>query len=195
MAKQVGLFFGSFNPIHVGHLIIGKHMVVEGGLDEVWFVISPQNPFKQKATLLDERQRLYMANLAVEDDYDLRASNVEFHLPRPSYTVDTLAFLDEKYPDVAFTLLMGSDNLVSLPRWKNHEILLERYRILVYPRPGSPEPELAAHPRVRLLEVPQILLSASYIRKRIAAGKSIRYLVTEPVRRYIDELALYRSDG
>lgn len=193
MAKRVGLFFGSFNPIHVGHLIIAKQVVIDAGLDEVWFVLSPRNPFKKKSSLLDERHRLYMVNLAVEDDYDLRASHVEFRLPRPSYTVDTLAYLGEEYPDTAFSLIMGSDNLATLPRWKNHEAILDRADVLVYPRPGREAGELAAHPRIRLLDLPLLLISSSYIRERIRAGKSVRYLVTEPVYRHLNEMGFYKD--
>ncbi|MFT4537050.1 MAG: nicotinate-nucleotide adenylyltransferase [Saprospiraceae bacterium] len=193
MNRKVGLFFGSFNPIHVGHLIIANHIVEHTDLREVWFVITPHNPFKKKSSLLDERQRLYMVNLAVEDNYNLRASSVEFDLPIPSYTVDTLAYLDEKYPDNEFRLIMGSDNLMSLSKWKNYEQIVKRNKIIVYPRPGYEAPELAAKLDVELLNVPQMILSASHIRKTIKDAKSIKYLVTEPVRKYIEEMNLYKS--
>lgn len=192
-SKRVGLFFGSFNPIHVGHLIIANYMVEHSALDEVWFVVSPQNPFKKKASLLDERQRLYMVNLAIEENYSLKASSVEFTMPVPSYTIDTLVYLAEKHPSIEFALIMGADNLVSLPKWKNYQQILSGYHVYVYPRPGSTLPALAEHESVTVVNAPQMLLSASHIRKELQEGHSIQYLVTEPVRKYIEEMHFYKT--
>ena len=193
MAKKIGLFFGSFNPIHVGHLIIANYVVEHTSCVEVWFVVSPQNPFKTKSSLLDERQRLYMVNLAVEDNFRLRSSAVEFDLPVPSYTVDTLAYLEEKYPNDEFCLIMGSDNLESIGKWKNYEVILERYPIYVYQRPGLSDQAMKDHHSIRLMDVPQLHVSASYIREQIAQRKSVQYLLTEPVRQYIEEMNFYRE--
>ncbi len=191
--KQVGLFFGSFNPIHIGHLIIANHIAENTSLQEVWFVVSPQNPFKKKSSLLDERQRLYMVNLAIEDNEKLRASAVEFDLPQPSYTVDTLAYLGEKHPNLEFALLMGSDNLASIEKWKNYSVILKNHQLYVYPRPGFDADRWKGHPGIHLMEVPQLLVSASFIRDQIRAGKSARYLLHEPVWRYVEEMNFYRK--
>jgi nicotinate-nucleotide adenylyltransferase len=191
--KKVGLFFGSFNPIHFGHLIIADYFLQYSELQEIWFVISPQNPFKEKASLLDKRHRLYMVNVALEDHYQMRSSTIEFDLPIPSYTVDTLAYLEEASPDTEFALIMGGDNLKGLHKWKNADRILNRHQIYCYPRPGSEWPELAKHPNIHAHEeVPQMILSASYIRKRIKEGKSIRYLIPDAVRTYIEDYNLYK---
>jgi nicotinate-nucleotide adenylyltransferase len=193
MGRSIGLFFGSFNPIHVGHLIIANHMVENTELQEVWFVVSPQNPFKQKSNLLDAHQRLHLVELAIEGDHRLRASRVEFDLPVPSYTVDTLAVLEAKHPRDRFALLMGSDNLQSIDRWKNYEVLLKRHRLLVYPRPGFEATEWINHPAVEIQEVPLLQVSASFIRHQIREGKSVRYLLSDPVWRYVDQMNYYRE--
>jgi len=193
MGKQVGLFFGSFNPIHVGHLIIANHIVQNSPLQEIWFVVSPQNPFKTKSSLLDERQRLYMVNLAVEDNYQLRSSSVEFDLPVPSYTVDTLAYLQEKHPADQFSLLMGSDNLDSIEKWKNYNVIIERHALYVYHRPGYDADRWKNMPNIHFPEAPQLLVSASFIREQIQAGRSVQYLLTEPVYRYVQEMNFYKS--
>ena len=171
--RKIGLFFGSFNPIHIGHLIIGNAMLAHCDLDEVWFVVdldevwfvvSPQNPLKERKTLLADQQRLEMVRLAVHDNYRMRACDVEFHLPIPSYTVLTLAHLGDKYRDKQFCLIMGSDNLETFERWRNWEFILEHYQIYVYPRPGHTDCKLASHPNVTMVEVPQIDISSTYIR-------------------------------
>jgi nicotinate-nucleotide adenylyltransferase len=193
MSKQVGLFFGSFNPIHVGHLIIANYIVQNSPLQEIWFVVSPQNPFKTKSSLLDERQRLYMVNLAIEDNYQLRSSAVEFDLPVPSYTVDTLAYLQEKHPNDQFSLIMGSDNLDSLEKWKNYTVILQRHTLYVYNRPGYEATKWKNNANIHFCEAPQLHLSASFIREQIQAGKSVRYLLTEPVHRYVEEMNFYKT--
>ena len=189
--KHTALFFGSFNPIHVGHLIIAETMQQQEGIDEVWFVVSPQNPLKESATLLADHHRLQMVRRAIEDNYHLRACDVEMHLPVPRYTVVTLAALGEKYPDREFCLIMGSDNLASLHRWRNYEYILQNYRIYVYPRPGSERCALREHENVTMVDVPMMDISSSYIRTQIAARKDVRYLLTEPVYKYLTEMHFY----
>lgn len=190
---QIGLFFGSFNPVHIGHLIIANHMVEFANLHQVWLVVSPHNPLKPRQTLARDHDRLHLVQLATDDNPRLKASQVEFGLPRPSYTVDTLAYLTEKYPDHHFHLIMGSDNLVTLDKWKNFEVLLERYRLLVYRRPGVPPTRFDDHPNVQFVTAPLMEISSTFIRSSIRAGKSIRYLVPEPVFRYLDTSTLYRG--
>jgi nicotinate-nucleotide adenylyltransferase len=190
---KIGLFFGSFNPVHIGHMIIADYMVEFSDLDQVWLVVSPHNPLKPKSTLAPDYDRLHLVRLAIGDHPRLRASDIEFHLPKPSYTVDTLAFLREKYPDKAFTLIMGGDNLVSLPKWKNYEFLLQHYRIFVYRRPQQEQTELVNHPNVHVFEAPLLDISASFVRECRQAGKSIRYLVPEPVYQYLETSHLYRK--
>ena len=191
--RKVGLYFGSFNPIHIGHLVIANYMASQTDLDEVWLVVSPQNPLKEKSTLANDYDRLHLVQLAVEDNPRLSASDIEFGLPKPSYTIDTLTYLREKHPTINFTLIMGGDNLLTLPRWKNYELLLRDYRIYVYLRPEYELGELADHDSVSLFsEVPQMHISSSYIRRCMAKGESIRYLVSEPVFQYLEDNALYR---
>lgn len=189
--KHTALFFGSFNPIHVGHLIIANSMLQQEGLDEVWLVVSPQNPLKERATLLDDQYRLEMVRRAVADNPRLKVCDIEMHLPLPSYTVVTLDALQEKYPEREFCLIMGSDNLATFTRWRNYEYILEHYRLLVYPRPGSEHCALREHPNVTMAEVPMMDISSSHIRAQIAAGHDVRYLLTEPVHRYLTEMRFY----
>jgi len=189
--KCTALFFGSFNPIHVGHLIIANTMLQQGGVDEVWLVVSPQNPLKERATLLADHHRLQMVQRAVDDNYRLRVCDIEMHLPIPSYTVVTLAALQDKYPDREFCLVMGSDNLATFDRWRNYQYILGNYHLLVYPRPGSEHCKFASHPNVTLVDVPMIDISSSYIRQQIAAGRDVRYLLTEPVYNYLTEMHFY----
>ena len=191
--KRTALFFGSFNPIHVGHLIIADRMLQEEGVDEVWLVVSPQNPLKERGSLLADHHRMQMVRRAIEDNYSLRACDIEMHLPVPSYTVVTLAALAEKYPDREFCLIMGSDNLQTFRRWRNYEYILANYRIYVYPRPGSSDCELASHPNVTMVDVPMMDISSSYIRRQIAAGHDVRYLLTEPVYKYLTEMHFYEG--
>lgn len=189
---KTGLFFGSFNPIHTGHLIIAGQILNWTDVDDIWFVVSPQNPFKEKASLLDEKHRLYMANLALEDNYRMRGSNIEFHLPRPSYTIDTLTHLQEEYPDREFCLIMGSDNLAGIHKWKNSEVLLRDFTLLVYRRPGIEEVEIPVTSTIQFVDAPLLHISSTYIRDCIAKGKDIRYLVPDKVCQYIDEMHFYK---
>ncbi|MGJ1433890.1 nicotinate (nicotinamide) nucleotide adenylyltransferase [Sphingobacterium spiritivorum] len=189
--KKVGLFFGSFNPVHVGHLIIANYMANHTALDEVWFVVSPQNPFKKKASLADPYDRLEMVNLAIEDTENLRCSNIEFNLPVPSYTIDTLVHLSEKYPDKQFHLIMGQDNLESLQKWKNIDIILRDYHIYVYPRPGYNSGDLKDHPSITITDTPLMELSSTFIRKAIQEGKDIKFFTPDKVIEFIDKKGLY----
>lgn len=191
--RHIGLFFGSFNPIHIGHLIIAEYMADRTDLKQVWFVVSPHNPLKSQASLAKDYDRLHMVHLAVEDNPKLRASNIEFSLPKPSYTIDTMAYLHEKYPDDQFSLIMGSDNLENIHKWKNYEVLLERYPIHIYQRPGSEKLEPPHGAKVFMHEVPLLYISSTHIRKLIRDGHSIRYLVPESVYQFLDGSHLYRQ--
>ena len=193
MNKQVGLFFGSFNPIHIGHLIIANHLVEHSAMDELWLVVTPQNPFKEKQSLLDNYLRLEMVNLAIEEYPKLRASNIEFQLPQPNYTVNTLAYLEEKFPNISFALIMGEDNLKSLHKWKNYEYILEHYPIYVYPRisEGAMPDNLVQHPHIKRVAAPIIELSSTFIREEIKARRNVRPLLPDKVWQYIDRTGVY----
>ena len=188
---KIGLYFGSFNPIHTGHLIIASHVINHTDLQQVWLIVSPQNPFKQEGGLLNEYHRLHLAQLAVEDDTRLRVSDIEFKMPRPSYTIDTLIYLQEKYPQHAFTIIMGGDSFQNLPKWKNAELLMRNYSFIVYNRLGFTVNDTHGC-RVSILDAPLLTISATHIRNNIQAGKSIRYLVPDKVRAYIEENNYYR---
>ena len=190
---KIGLFFGSFNPVHVGHLIIANFMATQTDLDKVWMVVSPQNPLKLKKTLARDHDRLHLVRLGIGDNGRIEASQVEFGLPKPSYTVDTLAFLQEKYPERTFALIMGGDNLASLHLWKNYAHILTHYDIYVYQRPNTELGDLAVHPRVKICTAPLLDISATYLRECLRSGKSVRYLVPEPVWEYLETSTLYRS--
>lgn len=189
---KTGLFFGSFNPVHVGHMIIANYLATRTELEEVWMVVSPQNPFKKAGSLAPDYDRLHLVQLAIGDTPRLRASDVEFSMPKPSYTIDTLAVLRERYPDREFALIMGGDNLPTLPKWKNADIILRDFDVHVYQRPGYSLGELAEHPRVKLHEAPLMNLSATYIRKSIQEGHGVRYLVPEAVARELEASGLYK---
>ncbi len=191
--RQIGLFFGSFNPVHTGHMILANYMATQTELDEVWLVVSPQNPFKKASSLARDHDRLHLVELAIGDTPHLKASRVEFDLPKPSYTIDTLAVLRDKHRNYDFALIMGSDNLASLHKWKNAEIILRDYPIHVYQRPGYPGGELAEHPGVTVYDVPLMHLSATYIRTCLRAGNSIRYLVPDAVAEELAKSGMYRS--
>lgn len=189
---KTGLFFGSFNPIHVGHLIIANHLAQFTDLDQVWFVVTPQNPLKNKKDLLNQNLRLEMVQIATEYDPKLKTSNIEFQLPKPSYTINTLLHLEEKYPDRTWVLIMGADTVETLPKWKNYETLINNYEIYVYPRPYYEIDESSLNPNIKLIkDVPLMEISASYIRKLIKEKKNSRYLLPESVYKYIDKWGLY----
>ncbi|NNF02430.1 MAG: nicotinate-nucleotide adenylyltransferase [Bacteroidia bacterium] len=191
---NIGLFFGSYNPVHVGHMAIAGYMAEFTDLDEVWMVVTPQNPHKASSSLLADYHRLRLVREAIGDYYQkVKASNIEFDLPKPSYTVNTLIHLSEKYPQHQFTLIMGSDNLETFQKWKNYEVILEHYRIMVYPRPGHDGGELKDHPKVIKTNAPLMEISASFIRKAIKNKKDIRYMVPESVFKYIEEMHFYEK--
>ena len=192
---NIGLFFGSFNPIHIGHLIIANVIREQTDLQQVWFVVSPQNPFKKAKSLLNEFDRLRMVELAVEDNYDLRACNIEFSMPKPSYTADTLAYLADRHPQHQFHLILGSDNLSHFHRWKNYRAIIDHHVLYVYPRPeASGKPvveEISQHVNLRTVEAPLLNISATFIRNLVQQEQSIQYLVASPVADYIRDKKLY----
>jgi nicotinate-nucleotide adenylyltransferase len=190
---KVGLFFGSFNPIHVGHLIIANYMVEFTDLDKVWFVVSPHNPLKQKSSLLADNHRFELVYRAIEDDPRFMASNIEFKLPQPSYTVNTLAHLSEKYPDYEFVLIMGSDGLETFNRWKNFEFLVANYKRYIYPRPGTDSKLLENIENGMVVKAPLIEISSTFIRQAIKENKDVRCFLNEKVWKYIEEMNFYRS--
>ncbi|SDQ17718.1 nicotinate (nicotinamide) nucleotide adenylyltransferase [Flagellimonas zhangzhouensis] len=193
--KKVGLFFGTFNPIHIGHLAIANHLVEFSDLDEVWFVITPQSPFKTKQSLLDDNHRYQMVYEAVKDYPKLQPSKIEFDLPQPNYTINTLVHLDEKYGgNHQFALIMGEDNLKSFHKWKNYETILDLYSIYVYPRisNGEIEHQFKGHPKITKVDAPIMEISSTFIRKAHNAGKNIRPLLPYSVWKYMDEMNFYR---
>lgn len=198
--KKIGLYFGSFNPIHIGHLVIANYMIeYSSDLDNIWFVISPQNPLKKKSTLLANHHRLYLTELAIGNDPDLEVSDIEFNLPRPSYTIDTLTYLEERYPNNRFALIMGADNLATLNKWKNYDLLLENYEIYAYPRSGYStnkipvERDLLNNAVIHYVDAPLMEISSSFIRTSIKEGKNIRYFLPPKVYEYIREMHFYEK--
>jgi nicotinate-nucleotide adenylyltransferase len=191
--KKTGLFFGSFNPIHVGHMVIANYIIEYSNLEQLWFVVSPQNPLKEKKTLLKDYHRLELVRLAVEEDERFRASDIEFHLPRPSYTIDTLVYLEEKNPAREFQLVMGSDGLDTFYKWKNADLIEEKYHRLIYPRPGSPKLNKAQLSNATLLDAPLMEISSSFIRKAIREGKDIRHMIPARAYTYIREMHFYEK--
>ena len=197
--KKIGLFFGSFNPIHIGHLILANYILEHSDMQELWFVVSPQNPFKEKKSLLNDHNRLDMVQLAIKNYQKMRASNVEFSLPTPSYTIDTLTYLHEKHPDYSFSLIMGEDNLGSLHKWKNYDLLLQNYQVIVYPRifgediSSSPNmTQLKNHHNIHKIDAPIIELSATEIRDMIKSGKNVRPMLPPEVFEYLDGSSFYK---
>lgn len=201
---KIGLYFGTYNPIHVGHLVIANYMVDYTDLDQVWLVVSPQNPHKNKASLLSDYHRLAIVRIAVEGNNKLKASNIEFDLPIPSYTITTLTYIQEKYPNYDFSLIMGEDNLRTLHKWKNHEEIINNHKIFVYPRALTEqerveqlslqtENEFKNHPNVTLCDAPVMKVSSSFIRKAIKEKKDVQYLLTDPVFKYVTEMHFYEK--
>ena len=192
--KNIGLYFGSFNPIHIGHLILANYLAEHSDLDEIWLVVTPQNPFKDKKSLLDNASRLEMVALSLKEYDKLKPCDIEFHLPQPNYTIDTLIHLEEKYPQHSFSLIMGEDNLKSFHKWKNYEVILSRYLIYVYPRlsEGKVLDALQGHEHVVYIKTPIIELSATAIREDIAQGKDVRPMLPAQVWSYIDKWGFYK---
>ncbi len=192
--KNIGLYFGTFNPIHIGHLVIANHFAEFSDLDEIWLVVTPHNPHKKKNNLLDDIHRLAMVRIAVEDYPKLKVSNIEFDLPQPNYTVNTLTHLEEKFPEHHFSLIMGEDNLKNFHKWKNFEVILERYTLYVYPRisQGKVESNISNFSSISRINAPIMEISSTFIRKNIKKGKNIRPLLPENVWQYLDEMNFYR---
>lgn len=190
---KIGLFFGSFNPVHSGHMVIAQYMAEFTDLDQVWLVVSPQNPFKTKATLLPDIHRLALVKEAIGDYRKLKASNIEFKLPKPSYTVVTLAHLNEKYPQHTFALLLGSDNLETFHKWKNYEQILAEHELYVYPRKGNTGGDLLHHKSLKVVDAPLMEISASFIRNAIKNKMDVRYMMPEAVWNYIKEMNFYKK--
>ena len=189
----IGLYFGTFNPIHVGHMVIANHMVEHSDLDQVWFVVTPHNPFKKKSTLLNDYHRLDIVNRAIDNYPKLRASDIEFHLSQPNYTYKTLAVLEEKYPMHEFSLIMGEDNLDNFHKWKNHENIISNHKIFVYPRPNAGNSEYSQHENVTLIkDAPLMEISATSIRKGIKEGINISPLLPDGIWDYIDKSGFYK---
>ncbi len=191
---NIGLYFGTFNPIHVGHMIIANHIVEFSDLDEVWFVVTPHNPFKKKSTLLEDNHRLQMVRIATEDFPKLKPSNIEFNLPQPNYTVNTLTHLYEKYPQHDFSLIMGEDNLQSFHKWKNYETILKNHQLYVYPRiyKNHAKSKFHDHQKVQFVNAPIVEISSTFIRKSIKEGKNITPLLPKLVWIYLDEMNFYK---
>jgi nicotinate-nucleotide adenylyltransferase len=198
MAK-IGLYFGSFNPVHIGHIAIAGYMTEFAGLDQVWFVVSPHNPLKNKETLLADHQRLYMAQLAIGDNVRLKATDIEFNLPVPSYTIDTLTYLKEKYPKNEFCLVMGEDNLYTVHKWKNADALINKYPIYIYPRPDSVKPssplldQILSKADIHFVKAPLMDISGTFIREGIKKGKDMSYFLPPAVWNYIKEMHFYEK--
>jgi nicotinate-nucleotide adenylyltransferase len=190
---KTGLFFGSFNPIHVGHLVLANYMLAFADLKEVWFVVSPHNPLKEKASLLSQTHRLQMVRRAVEDHPKMKASNIEFKLPQPSYTINTLAHLKEKYPQKEFSLILGMDNLQTFDKWKNYEQILRSHQLLVYPRQNSESGKFKDHPQVTITRAPVIEISSSFIRAAIADKKNVDCFMPDKVAAYVKEMNFYKK--
>lgn len=193
ISMNITLYFGSFNPVHTGHLIIANHLINFTETDQVWLVISPQSPFKKKHNLADSYDRLHLVELATENYDQITSCTIEFDLPVPNYTIDTLTYLKEKHPEHKFSIIMGSDNISSFHKWKNYEMILEYYSIYVYQRPGSITDLYKDHENVSYVDGPLLNISSSFIRKLIQDDKSIRYLVTDKVYNYLQESSLYKK--
>ena len=193
---NIGLYFGTFNPIHVGHLAIANHMVEFSDLDEIWMVVTPHNPFKKKSSLLADNHRLQLVQIATDEYPKLKASNIEFKLPQPNYTVNTLAYISEKYPEHIFNLIMGEDNLASFHKWKNYEVILENHDVYVYPRIHTnsiSKTQFDTHKKVHKIDAPIMEISSTFIRKGLANKKNMRALLPCKVWQYIDEMNFYKD--
>ncbi len=189
---KIGLYFGTFNPIHNGHMAIANYIVEYSDIDQLWFVVSPQNPHKRKQNLLKDHHRLAMVRCAVEYDNRFRVSNIEFGLPKPSYTIDTLTYLKEQYPEYYFKIIMGSDNLKKFHQWKNYEQIISNYGVIVYPRPGFEPEKYQLPPSTEIVEAPQMEISSTFIRNAIKEGKDVRYFLPLKTWEYLDEMNFYK---
>lgn len=191
---KIGLYFGTFNPIHIGHLTIANHLAEHSDLDKIWFVVTPHSPFKKKSSLLDNRQRFEMVYRATEDYIKLEPSDIEFNLPQPNYTINTLTHLQEKYPSHTFSLIMGEDNLNNFHKWKNYEVILEHHHIYCYPRisNGKTDTQFKDHPKIHLVNAPIMELSSTFIRQSIKDNKNVRPMLPEHVWDYLDDMNFYR---
>ena len=191
---KIGLFFGTYNPVHIGHMVIANYMIEFTDLDQIWMVVSPQNPFKVKDSILKDRDRLHLMRLAIDDDPRFLASDIEFSLPQPNYTITTLAYLAEKYPDKEFALIMGADNLNHFHKWKNYEEIIKNHELYVYPRMESNDGgEMRANYKVNYVEAPVMKISSSFIRKAIKDKKDVSLYMPKAVAQYLDEMNYYRS--
>ena len=191
--KKIGLFFGSFNPVHNGHMIIANYILEFSNLEEIWFVVSPQNPMKNKKSLLTDYHRLAILKEAIYDAPKYKASDIEFKMPKPSYTIDTLIYLQEKYPENDFALIMGEDNLQSFKKWKNYEMILENFELYVYNRPGYDSSEFKNHKKVNFIDAPLMEISSSFIRKAISEGKNIQFYMPQNAYKYMKEMHFYED--
>ena len=192
---KIGLYFGTFNPIHIGHLIIANHMAEYSDLDQIWMVVTPHNPHKQKNTLLDDYHRLHMVHLATEDFPKIKPTDVEFKLPQPNYTINTLVYLQEKHPNYEFSLIMGEDNLNSLHKWKNYEAILQHHHIYVYPRlnSGEMDEQFSNHPKIHRVGAPVVELSSTFIRESIKNNKNVIPMLPHKVWEYVDHNLFYKK--
>lgn len=191
--KKTGLFFGSFNPIHIGHLLIAEYMLEFTDLDRIWFIVSPHNPLKERKTLLADYHRLALVKIAVDDNPKMKASDIEFKMPKPSYTIDTLTYLNEKYPKKEFVLIAGTDIFPSFHKWKNYKEILSQYEIYVYSRPDYDIGFYSNHPKIKIFNAPLMEISSSFIRKAIKEGKNIEFMLPEKVSKYIWEMHFYEK--
>lgn len=189
---QVGLFFGSFNPVHIGHMALANYMLCYTDMQQLWFVVSPQNPLKTKSGLLDQNQRLVLVNAAIDDYPNMRSSNIEFSLSQPSYTIHTLVHLQEKYPEHTFSLILGQDNLQTFHKWKNYEEILKGFHIYIYPRPNCERTEFDSHPHVHFTDAPKMDISSTFIRNAIKEKKDVRFFLPQKVWEEIDLMNFYK---
>lgn len=190
---KTGLFFGSFNPVHNGHMAIAEYIIEFSDIRELWFIVSPQNPLKRKQSMLDDQQRLELVYRAIDDDPRFKVSDIEFTMPKPSFTIDTLTYLSEKHKDREFFMIMGADNLVTFKKWKNYELLEEKYKRIIYPRPGVSREEILSHKNIKLINAPMMEISSSFIRDAISQGKKVKYFLPPKVYEYIEEMNFYRK--
>lgn len=191
--NKIGLFFGSFNPVHNGHLMLANYLVEYAGLDSLWFVVTPQNPLKDKKSLLRDHHRRDMLEMAVKNDTRFEVCDIEFYMPKPSYTIDTLVRLSERYPNTDFYLVCGMDNLASFRKWKNYQVILDNYHLLVYPRKGYDGGDLIHHESVHIVEAPEIEISSTFIRKAVSENKDVRYFMPEKSYKYMIDMNFYKD--